>query len=253
MMAVYQFENLKLPGLTHGLSTKDFGNLSFIWGEELEVKANRQRFFEALGVDQNQVVVASLEHKANILDVQPRDRGKGVTNREESVLFDILVTDKPDTYLFMVVADCLALFLFEPDKEVCALAHAGWRGVDQEVPRLTVEHMVKQYGCNPAKILVGMSPAIQAHSYQLAEAAQADEQKYQKWQPYLSKDSGFYHIDSVGFAYQQFLLAGITKENIENSQIDTYTDKRFFSSRRQRHDQEREGRFGALIGFSQKD
>lgn len=131
----------------------------------------------------------------------------------------------------MVVADCLALFFYEPVKQVCALAHAGWKGVDQKVPALTVEYLIKNCHCAPNQIQVGMSPAIQAQSLRFPSSEVIQKQR-PNWKPYLEDDGRFCSIDFTGFAYQQLLGAGIKPENIDRSTIDTRTSPDFYSHRR---------------------
>jgi YfiH family protein len=248
-MRVVRFENLsQYPALVHGIATSSFGNMSFNWGEYEEVRANRQRFFDALSVPANQVVVASLVHGTTVRDVSEADRGSGIAKPEESLEADILVTNKPDTFLFMVVADCLALFLFEPDKQVCALAHAGWRGVDQQVPKITINHMVKQCGCDPAKIRVAFSPARQAVSSRFP-TKDVTQRQLPGWEPYLKEVGDQTEVDFIGYAYDQFLASGVSPDHIERSPIDTRTSSDFFSHRRSVEDHEPEARFGCLIGF----
>lgn len=238
------------PELVHGVSTAEFGNMSYLWGEAAIVRQNRQKFFAALNVHEKNAVVASIVHGHAITDVTEIDRGKGILDPEESIESDILVTDKPDTFLFVIVADCLALLFYEPVKQVCALAHAGWKGVDQEVPRLTVEHMVKKYGCDPKEIRVGFPPALQASSSLFTHPENIKVLDETKWQPYIVKrPEGTYQADWVGFAVNQLFEAGITKEHIENPGIDTRTSPDYFSHRRSVEDEEPEARFGCLIGF----
>lgn len=252
MEHILQFNNLSaFPKLVHGVSTAQLGNMSFNWGEPHEVVQNRQNFFAKLGVPGDQVVVASLLHGHTIAEITASDRGKGVKSGESTVEADILVTNQPDTYLFLLVADCLALLFFEPVTGVCALAHAGWRGVDQEVPKRTVEYMVKHYQCDPSNILVGFSPAIQPASFTdpVAVVTQAHDERLARWRPYLQEVNGNYQIDFVGFAYDQLLHSGVPAKNIINDRVNTRTNPDYFSFRRSNQDGDAQGRFGALIGL----
>lgn len=250
-MEVVRFANLAgFPNLVHGIATAGYGNMSFNWGPYQEVRTNRHRFFEALGVPDEQVVVASLVHGTTVHQVTQADQGNGVVKPEESVEADILITNQPETFLFMVVADCLALFLFEPEKRVCALAHAGWKGVDGQVPRVVVNHMVKHYGCDRGKILVALSPARQAVSSRFP-TKDVTQHQLPGWEPYLKEVGDQTEVDFVTYAYDQFLTAGVPAENIERSSVDTRTDPDFFSHRRSVEDHEPEARFGCLIGLKQ--
>lgn len=251
-MGVVRFANLsQFPNLVHGVATADFGNMSFNWGDYSAVRHNRKRFFDSLDVPEENVAVASLVHGQTVIDVTEALHGRGVAKPEESLKADILITNEPDTFLFMVVADCLALFLFEPEKRVCALAHAGWKGVEARVPEVVVHTLVDRYQCDTKKILVGMSPARQAVSSRFP-TQDVIQKQLPGWEPYLKEIGGETEADFVAYAYDQLITTGIEPSNIERSPVDTKTDRRFFSHRRSVETNEPEARFGCLIGFRER-
>jgi len=246
-MPIFHFEQLgALPELVHGVATAKYGNMSFLHGEADEVRQNRAKFFQDLKVEPQKVVVASLVHGDKIVQVDESSRGAGIDDPKTSLEGDTLVTDKPDTYLFMVVADCLALFYYDQVKKVVALAHAGWRGVDQRVPEKTVKYLVEQYGSQPSDILVGMPPTLQKESACFQQLHQNDSLD---WSGYITRVGDKYCIDSPQFAFDQLCSAGIPEDNIERSIIDTRTNPEYFSHRRSVEENLPEQRFGCLIGF----
>lgn len=261
-MEAYRFQNLsKFPELVHGVATAAFGNMSFLYGRDDEVIANRYKFFTSLDVNPEKVAVAQLFHEADVLEVTEKDRGKGVEETRSLLSADILVTNKPDVFLFFVVADCLALFFYDPVTGCVALAHAGWKGVHREVPRVAIQALQERYGAKPENILVGMSPSIKKESAKFKEINQT---KFPQWQPYIyrcnkctfsdknivrNNEVEHYHVDVSRFAYDQLLSAGIYEEHIEESPIDTRTSSDFFSHRRSDEENIPEARFGCLIGI----
>lgn len=251
-MSVLNFDVFKqFPNLVAAVAKADYGNMSARYGLWHKVRQNRRRFFSDIGVPEEKVVVSSLVHGHKIIEVTDADRGKGIGEPETTLEGDILITDEPDTYLFFVVADCLALFYFEPFKQICALAHAGWRGVDQKVPELTVEYMVRRWGCDRSKIFVAMSPALQCESSRNEDIEQKDKPG---WQAYIKTDTKLgrkvYCVDWTRFAYDQIINSGVKPDNIERSMIDTKTSSDYFSHSRAVESGEPEGRFGCLIGRS---
>lgn len=250
-MKPFQFEHLKaLPELVHGASVAEYGNMSFLYGEADKVKSNREKFFQDLGVRPNQVAVTSLLHGDRINLVDENDRGKGIAEADSSLMGDVLVTNRPDTFLFMVVADCLALFFYDQVKKVVALSHADWKGVDQEVPFKTAFYLMKELGCKAENILVGMSPALQKESACFESVDQrATPERKAKWSKYLSENNDLTCVDTVSFAYDQLRSIGIPEHNIERSRVNTRTNAEFFSHRRSAEEGQPEARFGCLIGF----
>jgi len=246
-MGLFQFEKMKAhPGLIHGVSTAEYGNMSYLYGEQAAVQANRRQFFEDLGIPESSVAIVSLVHGHRLIDVTEKDRGRGVSSPDDLLEGDILATNKPETYLFFVVADCLGIFYFDPVNQVCALAHAGWKGVSKRVPRLTVDHLVKHYRSRPEDLLVGMSPAISADSAKFEAVEQAEQPE---WKAYLEQKDGFWHVDTTQYAYDQLIEVGVKPGNIERPTIDTRTSANFFSHRRSVEEGAPEARFGCLIGI----
>lgn len=246
-MEALRFHNLsRFPELLHGVATAQFGNMSFLYGEHNQVVTNRGKFLTSLKINPENTAVAQLFHEADVLEVTEKDRGKGVEETKSLLSGDILITNKPDTFLFFVVADCLALFLYDPVTRCCALAHAGWKGVHREVPRVAVQALQDRYGAKPENIWVGMSPSLKKES---AKFKDLNQLKYPQWQPYIYKVGDFYHVDISRFATDQLLSCGIYEEHIEESPIDTRVDPNYFSHRRSAEENIPEQRFGCVIGI----
>jgi len=246
-MGFFSYQIFKeFPQIVHGVAGSKFGNMSFRYGIPEEVRTNRQKLFNTLNIPAEKVVVAQLEHGTTILDVTEVERGKGIINPEESLVCDALVTEKTDVFLFFVIADCLALLIFDPVKQVCALVHAGWKGVDQELPRLVIEHLTAHYGTNPADLRIGFSPSIKVNSACFPEVEQA---KDPRWRPYIKPHKDLWCVDTTAFALDQLLQAGVSRENIEIDPTDTRSSPDFFSHRRSVEENLPEARFGVLIGL----
>lgn len=254
-MGLLRFKQFsKLPSIVHGISTAEYGNLSYKWAEAnkqtiKDVRNNRQDFFKDLGINERHVVSTQVVGGKKFYDLDATDRGRGLDNPSEGIAGDGFFTTSPDTYLFVIVGDCLALFLFEPDKRVCGLVHCGWRGVDKEVPKLAVEYMVKKFDCDPAKIIVGLSPALQKESSLFEDFHEISPERLKAWKPYIKKIGQQYQADWVKFALDQLKSMGISPKNVENCAIDTRKDRRFYSHRRSEQEHLPEGRFGCLIGL----
>ncbi len=59
---------------------------------------------------------------------------------------DIIFTDKPKVTLYMRFADCVPILLYDPQKGVVGLAHAGWLGTVRGVSSAAVRAMAARYG-----------------------------------------------------------------------------------------------------------
>ncbi len=244
----------QFPELVHGISTSDFGNVSYKWAEANsqtaeDIRLTRQQFYGFLSVPEESVVATQVEGGVIIHDVTAADRGKGVVDPDTGLTGDGFFTQETGVSLFMITGDCLALFFYEPVKGVCGLVHAGWRGVDQELPRIAVEHMVQRYGCDASQIIVGISPGLQKESATFEHFKDFNPANQKKWQPYIERIEDHYRADWIRYAKDQLIAAGISLPYIEDSAIDTRTNTEYYSHRRSKEENIPEARFGCLIGL----
>lgn len=198
-----------------GLKTPDdFGN----------VKRNYEIFCDTIGVDVNQVVIANLNHEANIKNVTGKDAGAGLFRPFEEDSIDGLLTDEPGLVLTATFADCVPVFFYEPIKRIIGIAHSGWRGTAAGISGKMVERMVSDYGCNPDEIRVGIGPSIGVCCYEVDKDVCEEFVEL----PFLSEEGWFYRKDNGKFdlnlwriIYDNLLFAGVSKEHISVSGLCT--------------------------------
>ena len=80
---------------------------------------------------------------------------------------DALVTSTPRLALTVKTADCLPVFLADPEHRVVAAVHAGWRGTRKRIVEKTVGVMRSHFGADPAGVLAALGPGIHACCYQV--------------------------------------------------------------------------------------
>ncbi len=159
-----------VPFVRHGFSTRLGGvskgiyasmNLSYTRGDDdTAVHENFNRFCAAVGVKRENAVLSAQEHHTVIYNATAADRGRGVTKERGYTDIDGLLTDEPQVVLFTQYADCVPLFFADPVRRVVGTSHAGWRGTAAGIGAVTVERMVKDYGCRREDILAGIAPSI---------------------------------------------------------------------------------------------
>ncbi len=204
-------------GLLHGFSSVDFGNMSFVHGEKNKVLVNRSRFARSLGVDPKSIISVQQEHGNKILVI---DSGV-LINQTEEIMADGLVTNKKNVALLIKTADCLPILLFDPQKEVIGLIHAGWKGVVSKIHVNAIANLRDSFDCRPENILVGIGPAI---------------------------CSGCYHgkIDLLKTVLVDYQRLGLKKENIETAGVCTFENKNFYSHQKSKILGEPERRFATI-------
>jgi YfiH family protein len=133
-------------------------------GDRVEnVRENRRRAFLALARVPESIHDVWQVHADSVV-VAEGPRG-GQTPRQA----DGLITDNPAVTLFMRFADCVPIFLHDPQAGAIGLVHAGWRGTLEGVVEAAVGGMKDNYGSDPGDIIAGIGPAICVHCYPVGE------------------------------------------------------------------------------------
>lgn len=89
---------------------------------------------------------------------------------------DGLVTTDPNACLGVYVADCCAVYLVEPERRVIGLLHSGRKGSELGITTRAIERMRDELGCDPAKMIVQLSPCIRPPNFEIDFAALIIEQ-----------------------------------------------------------------------------
>ena len=112
---------------------------------------------------------------------------------------DSLITSRHGVVLAVTIADCIPVFMVEPERRILGLAHAGWRGVAAGVAEATLERIV-DLGGERGKVCVHLGPAICVDCYEVGpEVASA-----------LGYESrGKVHVDLRGVVSSSLMKAGI--------------------------------------------
>jgi len=79
---------------------------------------------------------------------------------------DALITNQPGVCLGIYVADCAAVYLFDPKHAIIALIHSGKKGTELGVVRETIWQM-ERMGSDPAEIIGQIGPSIRPPNYEI--------------------------------------------------------------------------------------
>jgi copper oxidase (laccase) domain-containing protein len=254
---MYQLPELaKAPGLLHGISTRADGNQRYGPGNPKWCAIqNRTTFLRkvyptitefpfriSVGITPFQ---KGFEEKVEIVD--QTDAGRGMTPGN-SMPCEALVTGSPNVLLFIALADCIPVILFDPCRRVLALVHAGRESTVRRIPEKTLRVMWEKFGTNPANVIVGMGPGFRSHSLERLPAGIGDDAL---WNIHVRPNGHrTFLMDLFGYNRDRFMVAGVPEENIEECPLDTYerTDL-FFSHRRSSETGEPEGRHACAVGM----
>jgi len=194
--------------------------------ENKRIRENRKRFLNELGIKLNQLVSAGLIHGNTVKVVTKKEKGKIVRNT------DALLTAERGLFLSVTVADCLPIFIFDPEKKTVGIVHGGWRSLAQNILGITVKKLKDNFGCNPKNILVGVGPGISVCHFEIKN----NILKY--WEAGLPnsvfrKEGGKTFLDLKKVAKIQLINLGLSEKNIEINPDCTYCfSNKYFSYRK---------------------
>jgi len=252
MTYFYHFELLKsYSGCIHAVTMKvddaPYGfSLALHTGELPECIVANRKLIERLFTKDEKLhfVIANQTHSDNI-HIVTESETKGWEEQESAIAnCDALITEQKGIMLGVLTADCVPVLLYDPQREVVAAVHAGWKGTKEQIVAKTVRKMQEVFGSEPADIVAGIAPAIGKCCYEVGEevaehfldipdACEAKGDKYMLDLPYINK--------------YQLLDAGLKAEHIEMSDICTACETaKFFSYRKE---EGCSGRFMSLIGM----
>ncbi len=78
---------------------------------------------------------------------------------------DGIATNNPEIILRVKVADCLAIYLYDPLNKVICLLHAGKRGTEKKILEKAIVGLKETYGCIPGSLKILFSPSICPHCF----------------------------------------------------------------------------------------
>jgi polyphenol oxidase len=171
-VSLWRFDRLSAQeGLTHfvsgrrgGVSPGPYDSLNLgrrTADEAANVDQNRERLFVAAGINREQIASCSQVHGDAIVVVDhPTPRPP---------IGDALATNRAGVALFLLMADCVPVFVFDPVRRVAGLAHAGWRGTVLSISQQLVNRISSVFGSEPSDMLAAIGPSIGPCCYEVGE------------------------------------------------------------------------------------
>jgi YfiH family protein len=144
-----------LPGLVHGFERRRPGG-----GPESR-EETRTRVAKALA-EAGRLYLLTQVHGATVVTAPFEGRPAA----------DAQVTAQPGALLGVETADCLPILLVDPERELLAAVHAGWRGTAASVVGAAVLGLMAR-GARPDRLLAALGPGIGPCCYEVGEEVRA--------------------------------------------------------------------------------
>jgi len=211
-------------------------NMGLTSGDNIDiVRKNRKHWFDSLGIDDKKLAIPKQIHSASVKRVNK----PGIYNDTDG-----MYTNFKDIVLSVQTADCLPIFLYEPENKIIAIVHAGWQGSVKGIIIKTLDKLENEFAIQPDKLKVAIGPGIQSSCFELREDVFS---KYPAEFLYEHADSEKKYLDLQSFIIGQFISRGIIESNIFIDYSCTHCEnQKYFSYRR---DKNHSGRMLGIICF----
>jgi YfiH family protein len=239
----FEFPGLSVyPAIAHFVFTRHGGvsdsafrslNVSFSAGDNAEhVEVNLSIVREIAGARSlrfmNQV------HGKNIVILRE-------SNLQESggpFTADAMITDLPGVALLVKQADCQAVILYDPVRQVVSNVHCGWRGSVNGLLSAVIGAMRAEFGCDPSRLRAAIGPSLGPCC---AEFVTHREIFPERFRPFMVRDNYF---DLWAVSRSQLVASGLKDEHIESANWCTRCRTDLFYSYR---GEGRTGRFATVV------
>ena len=132
---------------------------------------------------------------------------------------DALISDAPDVALVVRAADCVPLLIGDRRTGAAGAVHAGWRGTAARVAVAAVEAMGREFGSDPADLVVAIGPSIGPCCYEVGPdlvdafaAAGHERHLIERW--FMTPRGQQMRLDVAGANRDQLILAGVREDSI---------------------------------------
>lgn len=195
------------------VSSVSDGNMRFGQGDDRSVAESRQGFLEKTGIHIKdttliRVTFKDVEQFARYQVVDDDQKGNGMTEPQPEAPADALVVTKPGHALFLLLADCVGVIIYDERQRVLMVSHIGRHSAEIEGARRSIEYLQQQFATNPHDVKVWLSLAVGKSTYPL----------------YALGNKGLQEV-----IVEQLAGAGVPSEHIEISSIDTAQNTDYFS------------------------
>lgn len=200
-----------LTNLTHAFTTKDIGNIAFHVNDTIQnVNDKHIKLSKILDYNHNSLVYMKQIHSSTVHIVTDNDN---FSNPHEC---DALITNKKNTPLMVMVADCSPILFYDARKKVIAVAHAGRQGAFKNIVHHTLESMKKNFHSSSEDIYVSIGPSIKSCCYEVGSEIY-DEACQFNLDYALKNKNNHYYLDISKILKSQLLASNIKEVNIEIS------------------------------------
>lgn len=219
-----------------GISPAPYRSLNLAFhskDESKNVVENRQRLLAHIHLPKERLILTHQSHSDIIAKVTLKDLGKGADRFESGIPADALYTYEKNLAIGIFHADCVPVFLYDPTKSLVAIVHAGTEGTLKKITEKSVLYLIKHEGVQPKNLHAYLGPALDFAHHPIEEKAKQNILSLdERFALGIKLIAGQHYLDVPLLNILQLTGQGIPFTQIENSNIDTYSNPESYYSYR---------------------
>jgi copper oxidase (laccase) domain-containing protein len=201
------------PSVIAAISSVADGDMRFSGGDMQETTKNRHAFLAKVGISPEQttrvqVTYDNAEHFARYSVLDDTHKSLGMSGNASDLIADALVVKNPGHALFLLIADCVGVIVYDTKQRILMVSHIGRHSAEVGGGTKSIDFLTQQCGSHISDLNVWLSPAAGKTTYPL----------------HSMNNCGLHEI-----IIEQLMQAGIAKQNIEISSVDTTNSADYFS------------------------
>ncbi len=225
-----KFKNIKhcFFSRKNGVSKGLYESLNCGQGSEDEAKKilkNLEIVSQKIGCKKEFLITLNQKHTNKVVYFENKD---SIKNKLHG---DAIVTKVKDVAIAILTADCAPIFFYDPKKEIIGCAHSGWKGALNGIIKNTVNKFL-ELNSNTNDLIAVIGPCIKKENYKvkvdLLNRFMAKDNKNNIFFKKIKNDE--YIFDLRGYINKEIFNLNI--KNIENIELDTFSEKGLFYSYR---------------------
>ncbi|OFX46080.1 MAG: hypothetical protein A2046_04275 [Bacteroidetes bacterium GWA2_30_7] len=225
-------------------------NLGFTVGDNPDnVIENRNRLAAKLGINAFDMIFAKQSSEDGIAIVDSSMKATKIGEIHPKLInVDALITDVPNLCISVLTADCVPILIYDSQKKIIAVVHAGWKGTVMKIVSKTINRMTEIFKSNPKNLFAVIGPSISPSVYEVGkEVAEVFQNAFEGYENEILKPISETKSLLNMWAANQILMEelGVPIYQIEISKYCTYSNPdKFYSAR---YNMNNTGRFATGI------
>jgi len=190
-----------------------------------KVLKNLEIVSEKVGCKKNSLITLNQKHSNKVIYFETK------TDVKNKLLGDAIISKVKNIGIAILTADCAPILFYDPKKKIIACVHSGWKGALNGIIKNTIKKF-NELNSKSEDLIVVIGPCLKKKNYEVKiDFFKKFTMKDKKNDSFFEKiNSEKYNFDLRGFINKEVLDLNV--KNIENIEIDTFSNREFFYSYR---------------------